>query len=78
VTLAVPLFGARRTTVAFGVSYGYNPQAQVRAVNVSHQNLNSTFTVISSGEELGEIQLKAPGDHNVKNALAAVAASAVA
>ncbi len=31
------------------------------------------FTVISSGVELGEIHLKAPGDHNVKNALAAVA-----
>lgn len=55
------------------ISYGYNPQAQIRAVNVSHQTLNSTFTVVSSGEELGEIQLKAPGDHNVKNALAAVA-----
>lgn len=55
------------------ISYGYNPQAQIRAVNVSHQTLNSMFTVVSSGEELGEIQLKAPGDHNVKNALAAVA-----
>jgi UDP-N-acetylmuramate--alanine ligase len=55
------------------ISYGFNPQAQVRAVDVSHQSLNSTFTVISSGEELGKILLKAPGDHNVKNALAAVA-----
>lgn len=55
------------------ISYGYNPQARVRAVNVSHETLNSIFTVISSGEELGKIQLQAPGDHNVKNALAAVA-----
>lgn len=55
------------------ISYGYNPQAKVRAVDVSHQNLNSTFTVVSSGKELGKINLKAPGDHNVKNALAAVA-----
>ncbi|MDZ7718765.1 MAG: UDP-N-acetylmuramate--L-alanine ligase [Balneolaceae bacterium] len=55
------------------ISYGYNPQAQVRAVDVSHQTMNSTFTVIFSGEELGEIQLGVPGDHNVKNALAAIA-----
>ncbi|MDX1641600.1 MAG: UDP-N-acetylmuramate--L-alanine ligase, partial [Balneolaceae bacterium] len=55
------------------ISYGYNPQAQIRAVNVSHQTLKSTFTVVSSGDELGEIHLGVPGDHNVKNALAAVA-----
>lgn len=55
------------------ISYGYNPQAQIRAVNVSHHTLNSTFTVLSSGEEMGEIRLNVPGDHNVKNALAAVA-----
>jgi UDP-N-acetylmuramate--alanine ligase len=55
------------------ISYGYNPQAQVRAVNVSHQTMHSTFTVIHSGDELGKIRLNVPGDHNVKNALAAVA-----
>lgn len=55
------------------ISYGYNPQAQIRAINVSHQSLNSTFTVVSSEKELGEIHLNAPGVHNVKNALAAVA-----
>lgn len=55
------------------ISYGYNPQAQIRAVNVSHQSLTSTFTVVSSGKELGEVYLNAPGDHNVKNALAAIA-----
>lgn len=55
------------------ISYGYNPQAQIRAVNISHHALNSKFTVIASGKELGEIHLNAPGDHNVKNALASVA-----
>lgn len=55
------------------ISYGYNPQAQIRAINVIHKALHSTFTVVSSGEELGEIKINVPGDHNVKNALAAVA-----
>ncbi len=55
------------------ISYGYNPQARVRAVNVSQDAFFSTFTVLSGGESLGEIKLKAPGDHNIKNALASVA-----
>lgn len=55
------------------MSYGYNPQAQVRAVNITQQSFNSHFTVMFEKEELGEINLKAPGDHNVKNALASIA-----
>ncbi len=55
------------------ISYGYNPQAQVRALNVSQNAMTTTFTVLSEDETLGDIHLKAPGDHNIKNALAAVA-----
>lgn len=55
------------------ISYGYNPQAQIRAVNIHQESFNSTFTVIVENEVLGEINLMAPGDHNIKNALAAVA-----
>lgn len=55
------------------ISYGYNPQAQVRAVNIESDAFITTFTVLAEGEELGEVNLNAPGDHNVKNALAAVA-----
>ncbi|MEX0944900.1 MAG: UDP-N-acetylmuramate--L-alanine ligase [Balneolaceae bacterium] len=55
------------------ITYGYNPQAMIRAVKVSHHSNNSTFTVISEDETMGTIQLHAPGDHNVKNALAAIA-----
>lgn len=55
------------------ISYGYNPQAQVRATNISQESFNSTFTVIFEKEDLGEIKLMAPGDHNIKNALASVA-----
>jgi len=55
------------------ISYGYNPQAQVRAVNISQNTFFSKFTVLFGEESLGEIELNAPGDHNVKNALASVA-----
>ena len=55
------------------ITYGLTPQAQVRAVNIDVDHFTSTFTVTNEGEELGQINLEAPGKHNVKNALAAVA-----
>lgn len=55
------------------ISYGYNPQARIRAVNINQTSFYNTFTVLANNEPLGEIYLKAPGDHNIKNALAAIA-----
>lgn len=55
------------------ISYGLTPQAQLRAVDIHSNAFNSTFTVVYNDEKLGVITLKAPGDHNIKNALAAVA-----
>ena len=55
------------------ISYGITPQAQLRATDIRLDKFTSTFTVINEGEKLGVITLKAPGEHNVKNALAAVA-----
>lgn len=55
------------------ITYGLTPQAEVRATNIQVNQFYSTFTVLSEGEKLGEIKLQAPGEHNVKNALAAVA-----
>ncbi|OAN63438.1 UDP-N-acetylmuramate--L-alanine ligase [Balneola sp. EhC07] len=55
------------------ISYGLSPQAQVRAVDIKMNQFTSTFTVMNDDQKLGVITLKAPGDHNVKNALAAVA-----
>jgi UDP-N-acetylmuramate--alanine ligase len=55
------------------ISYGLSPQAQVRAVDIQMNQFTSTFTVMNDDQKLGVITLKAPGDHNVKNALAAVA-----
>ncbi|NGP75424.1 UDP-N-acetylmuramate--L-alanine ligase [Balneolaceae bacterium YR4-1] len=55
------------------ITYGLTPQAKVRARNIEVNNFYSTFTVLNDGEEIGEIKLEAPGEHNVRNALAAVA-----
>jgi UDP-N-acetylmuramate--alanine ligase len=55
------------------ITYGFTPQAEVRAINVGQKGFRSTFTVLYQEESLGEIALMAPGDHNIKNALAAVA-----
>ncbi len=55
------------------ISYGFTPQAQVRAINIEKKGFYSSFTVLYEDDILGEIQLKAPGDHNVKNSLASVA-----
>ncbi|MEX0856608.1 MAG: UDP-N-acetylmuramate--L-alanine ligase [Balneolaceae bacterium] len=55
------------------ISYGLTPQAQLRAVDIRLNAFTSTFTVVQNGEKLGVITLNSPGDHNVKNALAAIA-----
>ncbi|MFH5886025.1 UDP-N-acetylmuramate--L-alanine ligase [Halalkalibaculum sp. DA3122] len=55
------------------LSYGLTPQAAVRAVELEMDHFRTTFTVLHENEELGTITLNAPGRHNVKNALAAVA-----
>ena len=55
------------------ITYGLTPQAEVRATNIEVNHFNSTFKVLNEGKELGEITLEAPGEHNVKNALAAIA-----
>ncbi len=57
------------------ITYGMRAQAEVSAsdVQVSRDTFGSEFTVRRKGEELGRIRLSAPGEHNVCNALAAVA-----
>ena len=61
------------------ITYGTNPQADVRAVNVRFENGGATFDAVVSERvtggaiEIDAIHLPMPGAHNVKNALAAVA-----
>jgi UDP-N-acetylmuramate--alanine ligase len=60
------------------ITYGFSPQADVRAVDVSYQEGGSRFTVVisdrrSGGEtRLEDVTLPMPGEHNVLNALAAI------
>lgn len=55
------------------MTYGLNPQAEVRAVDISFNKFNIDFNVMWKNENLGRIALKLPGVHNMKNSLAAVA-----
>ncbi|MCA3485937.1 MAG: UDP-N-acetylmuramate--L-alanine ligase [Rhodobacter sp.] len=58
------------------VTFGFNAQADVRAVNLRYAGGVAQFDVVLQNEEGSVIQgmsLPMPGDHNVSNALAAVA-----
>jgi UDP-N-acetylmuramate--alanine ligase len=54
------------------ITYGLTTQADIRAVDISHSEFTSSFTVKYYGKEIGEIELKIPGIHNIKNSLVAV------
>lgn len=56
------------------ISFGYGEQNDYRAVDVKHQPTGTSYTVLKNGEALGRIELQVPGEHNVLNSLAAVAA----
>ena len=59
------------------ITFGFNAQADVRAVNLTYRNGTAHFDVALQGEGEGAVikglSLPMPGDHNVSNALAAVA-----
>jgi UDP-N-acetylmuramate--alanine ligase len=55
------------------VTYGFSPAAQIRAVELRHIDGRMAFTVLREGEPPLPVELNLPGEHNVLNALAAVA-----
>jgi UDP-N-acetylmuramate--alanine ligase len=55
------------------ITYGLGPQAQLRAEDVRFDGMRSSFAVGNGSGPLGRIELRVPGRHNVKNALAAIA-----
>ncbi|MGA0922862.1 MAG: UDP-N-acetylmuramate--L-alanine ligase [Lutimaribacter sp.] len=57
------------------VTFGFNAQADVRAVNLRYQSGVAHFDIWLQGEDvkIEGCTLPMPGDHNVSNALAAVA-----
>lgn len=59
------------------ITYGFNAQADVRGMNLRYENGVALFDIALQGEGRGAMiegcTLPMPGDHNVSNALAAVA-----
>tara|TARA_B100000524_G_scaffold93862_1_gene44232 strand:+ start:679 stop:2082 length:1404 start_codon:yes stop_codon:yes gene_type:complete len=57
------------------ITYGFNAQADVRAVNVTFMDGVSYFDVLLQKENitLDSLSLPMPGDHNISNSLAAIA-----
>ncbi len=55
------------------VTYGFSRSADYRAEEVVASGMTNRFAVFARGERLGEVLLRAPGRHNVSNALAAAA-----
>ena len=59
----------KRRTITFGLTR----PADVSAGEIEYSALESTFLVRHGGRDLGRLRLGTPGEHNVSNALAAVA-----
>ena len=64
------LRGVERAVLAFGVGKG-----DVHAANLTMKHGFGSFDVVYKGEKYAHLDLSVPGLHNVKNALAAAAAS---
>ncbi|MEM8658260.1 MAG: UDP-N-acetylmuramate--L-alanine ligase, partial [Pseudomonadota bacterium] len=57
------------------ITYGFNPQADVRVMGLTYEAGVAKFDVVLSGEGdvIDGLSLPMPGDHNVSNALSAIA-----
>ncbi|MGR3757673.1 MAG: UDP-N-acetylmuramate--L-alanine ligase [Tranquillimonas sp.] len=57
------------------VTFGFNAQADVRALNLRYDSGTACFDIAlqAEGKTIEDCRLPMPGDHNVSNALAAVA-----
>ena len=55
------------------LTYGFHPEAQVRAVDARASDGQMKFTVMQEGYAPMDISLNQPGMHNVQNACAAIA-----
>ncbi len=55
------------------ITYGLSDSACYYSGDVNYENSQSLFNVYYKKELMGSIALKAPGSHNVKNALASIA-----
>ncbi len=60
--------------LAGAISFGFTPQADIRASDITDLPLGSRFTLHAKGES-HNVTLVVPGRHNIANALAAIAAA---
>lgn len=54
------------------ITYGFNEESDVRAINLTQNRQITTFEVIYRNNSLGMFELNLPGKHNVLNSLAAI------
>ena len=59
------------------LTFGLSESADVRAVNIVSNGAQTEFDVVRGGKPFAHLELRVPGVHNVKNALAATAAAMV-
>lgn len=57
------------------LTYGFSEDADLRAIDVKQDGMQTCFTVLRKGKEPLPICLNLPGKHNVLNALAVIAAA---
>ena len=57
------------------ITFGLNKKADVHAENIEYIGANSHFDIIYKGRRFTDVTLHVPGEHNIKNALAATAAA---
>jgi UDP-N-acetylmuramate--alanine ligase len=55
------------------LTYGLNPQADMTAGEISGKGMDTGFTAILNDRAIGRVTIRTPGEHNVLNALAAIA-----
>ena len=61
---------ASAEVIRYGIT---SPDARLRATSLRREELGTCFTVEYDGKTLGDVMLRVPGEHNVRNALAALA-----
>ena len=54
------------------VTYGFSEDADVRAINVRQQGMQTFFTVLRPDREPLDVSVNMPGNHNVLNSLATI------
>ena len=57
------------------ITFGLNEKADVHAENIEYLGANSHFDIVYNGKLFTDVTLHVPGEHNVKDALAATAAA---